>query len=436
MLRLLLPGIRIKRWILVAVTGMVLFAAGFSLAADPWWLQVRIYEAWERLTTHSFPERLPVIIGILLIVFGTSAVIYGVRTIIRAFTFVANPNLTRQQLVKALLEWHYPAPKLKIVGIGGGTGLSTLLRGLKEYPVDLKAIVTVSDDGGSSGRLRNGMDMPPPGDIRNCLVALAEAEPLMEKLFQYRFSESGTELDGHSLGNLMIAGLRQISGDFCLAIKEVSRVLAIRGRVLPSANRALVLHARMDDGTVAVGETAITASKGTINSIWIDPPDVQPLPEVLQAIADADVVIVGPGSVYSSLVPNLLIPGMARALAESQAIKFFICNVMTKPGESDHFNASRHLEAVLEHLPCENPFHYAIVNSLPPPSDVMTLYAEKGQSFVELDLERFKALGTLPVTGELLAITPLARHEPAKLARCILERVAEDTNLPEVLKRR
>jgi uncharacterized cofD-like protein len=279
--------------------------------------------------------------------------------------------------------------------------------------------------------------MPPPGDIRNCLVALADAEPLMEKIFQHRFAAGGSDdLDGHSLGNLIIAGLSSMTGDFREAIREASHVLAVRGQVIPSANQAFALKATMLDGSVVIGETAITACHGQIKSLTIDPPDVPPLPEALQAIEEADILIVGPGSVYSSLLPNLIIPGMAEAVVRSKAIKIFICNVMTQPGESDEFTASRHLQAVLEQLPCQNPFHYAVVNLQRPPQDVLAQYERKGQKFVEPDLARILSLGTIPITGSMLAETQLARHSPEKLARCILEKVAQDIRWPEILQRR
>ncbi|MHB9133548.1 MAG: gluconeogenesis factor YvcK family protein [Armatimonadota bacterium] len=439
MYRLLLPGIRLKRWILLILAGVVQFALGFSLLINPLWgLQARVtmWQAWVHITHKVMPEAVIVLFGSALLLTGLALVAYSTRQLIRAFTTIANPNATGKQLMQALIDRQAATSRLHIVGLGGGTGLSTLLRGLKVYPVDLTAIVTVSDDGGSSGRLRYNLDMPPPGDIRNCLVALAEAEPLMEKLFLHRFSADSKDLDGHSLGNLIIAGLRELTGDFNEAVQQASRVLAVRGRVLPSANRALVLKAIMEDGRVVTGETAITAAHGVIKSITVEPSDVQPLPEVLEAIREADIIIVGPGSVYSSLLPNLIIPGMAEAIAASPAIKFFICNVMTQPGESDDFTASRHLEAVLDLLPCRNPFHYAVVNLQRPPEQVAHFYAEKGQRFVEPDLARFTALGTIPVTSELLAHIHLARHDPERLARCVLEQVAADTNWPNILNRR
>jgi uncharacterized cofD-like protein len=310
-----------------------------------------------------------------------------------------------------------------VVGIGGGTGLANLLRGLKSHSVELTAVVNVSDDGGSSGRLRQELDMPPPGDVRSCLVALAETEPLMERLFQHRFLESTGHLNGHNLGNLIMAALQEMTGDFQHAVREASRVLAIRGQVLPSAAQALVLKAAMADGSVVEGETAIVAHPCPIKRVSVEPQHVEALPEVVQAIHDAEVVIVGPGSIYTSLLPNLVISGMAEALASSPATRVFVCNVMTQPGETDGFDAARHLEAVLEHLPGDNPFDYVVVNLQRPSAAVLFLYADQGQRFVEPNLERIRSLGSLPLTGHLLADMHLARHDPGKLARAIMDQV-------------
>ena len=428
MYRLLLPGLSIKRWILVNIAGMVVFAAGLSLVfwshhSPGEWLA----GSWHTFTKQVPPAGAPPAVGVLLVALGLGLVFWGTRRLIRSFTYAANPTTSGRELVMTMLKERRASPKVRIVGLGGGTGLATLLRGLKTYPVDLTAIVTVSDDGGSSGRLRADLDIPPPGDIRNCLVALADAEPLMETLFQHRFNLTSKDLNGHSLGNLIIAGLSEMTGDFEEAIRKASQVLAVRGTVLPSANRPLVLQATMTDGAMVEGETAIVAYAGNIASLRVLPTDVAPLPEALEALRTADVIILGPGSVYSSLLPNLLIPGMAEALAASAAVKIFICNVMTQPGETDEFSASRHLEAVLQHLPCENPFDYAVVNLQRPAPEVMALYAEKQQQFVEPDLARLRALGTVPVTGYLLADLHLARHDPEKLAHCILETIARAT---------
>ncbi len=440
--RLLLPGIRLKRWVLINLAGMTVFAVGFALLlpaqSNPH--QV-LWHVWRVCFLHPLPIPLAIGLGIGLMLAGLLLAGVGTRRLIAAFTQVADPRASNRQILQRLIDERRPSPRLRVVGLGGGTGLSTLLRGLKNYPVEMTAIVTVTDDGGSSGRLRMDLNMPPPGDIRSCLIALADAEPLMERLFQHRFALEGGDrgehsLDGHSLGNLIIAGLWDITGDFEQAVQEASRVLAVRGRVLPSADCPLVLTATMDDGQVVAGETAIIARHGVIASISIDPPDVPALPEALQAIREADVIILGPGSVYSSLLPNLLIPGMAEAIAAAQAMTFFVCNVMTQPGESDHFAASRHLAVMLQHLAGGNPFQYAVVNEQRPTPDILELYAGNGQYFVEPDLQQIHALGTIPVTGQLLADAHLARHDPDRLAHCILQTVAEANDWPELLNRR
>ena len=435
--RLLLPGIRLKRWVLVNFAGMLLFAAGFWLLVQSRWadrLSGSLLVGGGHAYAYAGAHVTIILLGVACVLLGLLLATLSTQRLIRAFTSITQPHASGRQLIRALLAKHDHSPRLRIVGLGGGTGLSTLLRGLKAYPAELTAIVTVADDGGSSGRLRTDMEMPPPGDIRNCLVALAEAEPMMEAIFQHRFVGGGAGLQGHSLGNLMIAGLSEMTGDFHEAIQLASRVLAVYGRVIPSANRALVLKATLADGEVIRGESAIAGHCSPIASISIEPEDTAPLPEALEAIQQADLIIVGPGSVYSSLLPNLIIPGMAEAIAASSAIKIFVCNVMTQPGESDAFTASRHLEAVLEQLPCKNPFHYAVINLQRPAAEVMSVYLAQQQQFVEPDLARVLALGTIPITGSLLADIHLARHHPDKLARCILEKIAEKTSWTDILK--
>jgi len=226
--------------------------------------------------------------------------------------------------------------QLRIVVIGGGTGLSVLLRGLKHEPVHITAIVTVADDGGSSGRLREEMDMLPPGDIRNVLTALADTEPLMEKVMQYRFS-TGTGLAGHNLGNLLLAAMNEITGDFVTAVKTLSGVLAVRGDVLPASTQSIRLKAEMTDGSLVVGESQIPLTGKEIKRVFLDPEDAVPLSEALLAIAEADAILIGPGSLYTSILPNLLVRGLFAAIKRSPAPKIYICNVMTQPGETDGY---------------------------------------------------------------------------------------------------
>ncbi|HZG56904.1 YvcK family protein [Paenibacillus sp.] len=307
----------------------------------------------------------------------------------------------------------------RIVVIGGGTGLSVMLRGLKKKPVDITAIVTVADDGGSSGRLRDELQMPPPGDIRSVITALAESEPLLSEMLQYRFS-NGTGLAGHSLGNLILAALRDITGDFVTGVRELSRVLAVRGSVLPASHDSIVLMAKMKDGAVVEGESKITKYGGRIERVYLQPQDVTPLPEAIEAIRAADAIVLGPGSLYTSVLPNLLVPGITDAIRESSAVKAYICNVMTQPGETDGYSVSDHVNAIAEHVGGRL-FDYVIVNNSDIPRRVRSLYAEKGADVVRLDLDALASLGYTTIADELIMFQGVLRHDANKLSRHIYE---------------
>jgi len=309
----------------------------------------------------------------------------------------------------------------RVVVIGGGTGLSVLLRGLKNQPLDLTAIVTVADDGGSSGILRTELQIPPPGDIRNVLIALADVEPSLSRLLQYRFPQ-GTGLAGHSLGNLILAAMKEIAGDFVSGIKELSRVFAVRGRVLPAAERAIVLKAEMEDGSMVTGESQIPLAGGKIKRVFLEPADVAPLDEAIDALREADAILIGPGSLYTSIVPNLLVPGIAQTIRESQAVKIFICNVMTQPGETDGFKVSDHLRAIRDHV--NHPlFHYVIVNNGAIPPQVQEKYAEKGAEAVQLDLDEVEAQGYKVIAERLVLYHTYLRHDAEKLSQHICQLV-------------
>src|SRR3954453_16640736 len=239
----------------------------------------------------------------------------------------------------------------RIVIIGGGTGLPVLLRGLKQYPVDITAIVTVADDGGSSGRLRDDLQIPPPGDIRNVLAALSDVEPLVEEMFQHRFKTSN-ELSGHSLGNLILAAMTSITGNFVHAIQEMSKILNVHGKVLPAANQSVVLHAEMEDGTIVSGESKIPYSGKRIKKVFMTPENIRPLPETIQAIRQADLIIIGPGSLYTSILPNLLVPCLGDEVCRSKAKKVYICNMMPQAGETHGYTASEHIKAIYDHMSC------------------------------------------------------------------------------------
>ncbi|MFC5651966.1 uridine diphosphate-N-acetylglucosamine-binding protein YvcK [Paenibacillus solisilvae] len=309
----------------------------------------------------------------------------------------------------------------RIVVIGGGTGLSVMLRGLKEKPLDITAIVTVADDGGSSGILRSELQMPPPGDIRNVLIALADVEPLLSDMLQYRFN-AGTGLTGHSLGNLMLAAMTDITGDFVSGVRMLSKVLAVRGRVLPAAGQAIVLHAEMADGMIVSGESNIPKAGQAIKRVFIEPADVEPLEEAVQAIREADAILIGPGSLYTSIIPNLLVPKLAQSIVDSDAVKMFVCNVMTQPGETDNYSVSDHLAAVHAHIG-HHLFDYVIVNDGEIPPQVQSKYAELGAKAVHLDLEEVTRRGYKVIADRLVLFKTYLRHDAARLSHHIYQLV-------------
>lgn len=305
----------------------------------------------------------------------------------------------------------------RVVVIGGGTGLSVMLRGLKEKALQITAIVTVADDGGSSGILRTELQIPPPGDIRNVLIALADVEPMLSKMLQYRF-ENGGGLAGHSLGNLILAAMKDITGDFVTGIKELSRVLAVRGRVLPAAEQAIVLSAELMDGTIVSGESQIPKSGGRIKRVFIDPPDVEPLPEALDAIREADAIVIGPGSLYTSILPNLVVPRIAEAIRTSTALKIFICNVMTQPGETDGYSVHDHMEAIQSHIGTQL-FDHVIVNNGVIPEQVLEKYAEQGAKAVQLDEDLLADSSCGVIADHLVLYQTYLRHDAVRLSNHI-----------------
>jgi uncharacterized cofD-like protein len=347
---------------------------------------------------------------------------------------------------------------LRVVAIGGGTGLSTLLRGLKRYVArpdrrstpdrrrgirleqtpktdelpappcpelpcvirELSAVVTVTDDGGSSGRLREDFKMLPPGDIRNCMVALSEDEHLLSKLFQFRFDQG--ELEGHSFGNLFVAALSHITGDFAQAVQMSSQILATRGKIFPATNTNVTLAAMMDDGSLVRGETNITASKQSIVELMLEPATADPLPDTLAAIANADLITLGPGSLYTSLITNLLVRGIPEALATSQATRVFVCNLMTQANESLGLTASQHIEKIMRHAGgAQSPiFDYALINTGPISAVRLEQYAREGQQPIEADLDAVRALGVEPVTGNFVHEGDVLRHDYDLLADKLL----------------
>jgi len=320
---------------------------------------------------------------------------------------------------------------IRVVAIGGGTGLSTLLKGLKQYTVragevppdgpfisDLTALVTVSDDGGSSGRLRRELGMLPPGDVRNCLVALSEDENLISKLFQFRFSSSG-DLEGHNFGNLFLAALTAMTGDFAVAVKEASEILATRGHILPATSANAQLEAIMDDGSHVLGETNINASQRRIVELQMVPANPEPLPQTLAAIAAADVITMGPGSLFTSLVTNLLVRGIPEAIADSRAVKVFVCNLMTEANESLNMKASDNIRAINDHSP-RKIFDYALVNSAPVSASMRERYAGEHAEQVEADIPAVEQLGVKCIAGNFIHESHFARHATERLCQEIM----------------
>jgi uncharacterized cofD-like protein len=319
---------------------------------------------------------------------------------------------------------------LRVVAIGGGTGLSTLLKGLKRFALtpaelavappgtpiicDLCAVVTVSDDGGSSGRLRKELNILPPGDIRNCIVALSEDEALLSRLFQHRFVK-GSGLEGHSFGNLFLAALTSITSDFAEAVRLSSEILLTRGHIYPATTSNVELEALMEDGTRVRGETKITASKGRIKELFLDPPDVEPLPQTLEAIARADLITIGPGSLFTSLIPNLMVRGIAQAIVNSSAVKVYVCNLMTQANESLGLTAADHILALNRHAQTDRIFDYAVINRTPLSQEMKAKYALEGASQIVADLQVIENLGVCPVLGDYLDEGLVARHAADRL---------------------
>jgi uncharacterized cofD-like protein len=358
-------------------------------------------------------------LGGLLMLLGAFLVVRSVKFALNHIVETLNPGLKTGK-VDVYLRRQQLAQGPRIVAIGGGTGLSTLLRGLKHYTSNITAIVTVTDDGGSSGRLIKDKGMIPPGDIRNCLVALADAEKSMTDLFQHRFKVDSGSLSGHSMGNLLIAALvDQARGDFEKAIETASDVLNIRGRVIPSTLEHVRLRAELDNGMEICGETAIVEAGHRIRRIHLDPEDCPPTKEALEAIRAADLICIGPGSVFTSLIPNLIVPGIMDALQKSAARKLYICNVMTQPGESDSFPASEHVTAILNNVE-GRVFDIAVVNTGLPTEDTLQKYRESGQHFVDPDVDRIRAIGLKVITGNFMSETDVVRHDPLRVAARIM----------------
>jgi uncharacterized cofD-like protein len=426
--RLVVGSAGLYRHLVVLVVSILIFAVGFGIsfnrAISP--VLVRFSEAWEDTLAYFIaPDQLPVFthfIGGGLLLFGLYLAYVSIKGFIATIVGTLTPS-TRGGMVNVYLQRQKLARGPKIVTLGGGTGLSTLLRGLKQHSSNITAVVTVTDDGGSSGRLKEEMGIIPPGDMRNCLVALADAEARMTDLFQHRFKDKSGSLSGHSVGNLLLAGLvEQAGGDVDGALRAASDVLAIRGRVLPSTTTQVQLRALMEDGTEICGETRIVGSKLRIRRMFLDPENAKPHPEALRAIQEADLIVIGPGSVYTSVIPNLLVPGISEALNEAKGHKVYVSNVMTQHGESDAFTAAEHVVAIqanVDQRVCDS----VLVNTAMPSQSAIEKYREFEQSWVQPDVDRIRTMGFKVIQADVMSETDYVRHDPIRLASILLEQV-------------
>lgn len=404
MFKWLYPGIGIKRWIGLSAFGVILVIIGsINLRTEEYWMLQ--------------------ILDTIVVASGIIILILGVKRMMHSLIVAVMPSSRGAGLVDILYLRKQLSRGPKIVAVGGGTGLSVLLAGLKEYTSNITAIVTVADDGGSSGRLRQQFDILPPGDIRNCLVALADAPALMRDLFQFRFDKN-SEFSGHSFGNLFITVMTRLTGDFEKAIKETSKVLALRGQVIPSTLDNVVLIAEHKDGSTTEGEDRIPKAHLAINKVYLRPNQSQATPEAIKAIEEAQIIVLGPGSLYTSIIPNLLIKGITDSIVASGAIKIYVCNAMTQPGETDSYSASDHVKALVRHSHGRI-IGYCIVNAGEISNDILDSYAKEGSYPVVNDTRKVESMGYRVVREDIIIAKDVVRHDPLKLAKIILGFIEE-----------
>lgn len=405
----LAPGLGLKRWILLAFAGGVLLVYSVIFAVGVLWSPVLMRGlgmGW--LENRHWAAVLLAVDGFVV---GLFALLYGGR---RVWLF----QRTTPESVGEIRAVSRLARGPRVVAVGGGTGLAALLRGLKTHTSNLTAVVTMADDGGSSGLLRRDMGMPPPGDLRSCLVALADDESMMSRLFQYRFPEDGG-LHGHSFGNLFMAALSEVTGDFEHAVRESTRVLKVRGRVLPSTLDDVVLHAQLEDGGRVSGQSVITKGDLPPRRVWLTPEAPHAVPQALAAITRADLVVLGPGSLYTSVIPNALVPEVRQALADARAWVVYVCNVMTEPGETDYYSAADHLDALHRHglAGCVDA---VLVNDAPLSPTALANYRRTGAAPVSVDAERIRAMGVKVIRAPVAVEDEVVRHDPERLAQALV----------------
>jgi uncharacterized cofD-like protein len=396
-LKWLLPGLFIKRWLLISAIGILFITSGLT-------------SFWQSTSLNN-------LFKITAIIFGLFLTFWGQNRVLNSIIQAVQPE-SKQDLVDVLLTHRRLNRGPKIVAIGGGTGLANLLRGLKQYSSNVTAIVTVADDGGSSGRLRQELGVLPPGDIRNCITALAKEESLLTQLFQYRF-QAGDGLKGHSFGNLFLTAMSDITGNLEKAIAASSKVLAVQGQVLPAILNDVRLWAELEQGQRIEGESKIAQAKGKIQTIGCIPAAPQALPATIEAIKSADFIILGPGSLYTSIIPNLLVPEIRDAIAQAQVPRIYICNIMTQPGETDDYTVSDHIKAI-DKVCGQKLFDAVLVNQTTPSWESLNKYAQEGSHPVILDREQIKLTERQVILAPFLdedLQTHTIRHHSQKLVR-------------------
>ncbi len=412
----LYPGIRIKRWIFLFVLSVLVLIAGLSGLLGNIFKNVRI----EAINIDKYILRLQRLkfADIAFMLLGFAGIILAIRRIYYSILTVVMPNKEEE-----FINIAHKRAKMKrgprIAAIGGGTGMPNVLKGMKEYTSNLSAIVTVADDGGSSGRLRKDYQVLPPGDIRNCIVALSDEETLLGKLFQYRF-QKGKDLAGHNFGNIFITALSNVVGDFSRAVKESSKVLAIFGEVLPVSLDNVTLKAKLTNGKMVKGESKITKAGGIIDRVYIEPSNCKPYQPAIDAIKHADIVVIGPGSLYTSVIPNLLVPGIKEALMNTKTLKIYISNIMTQNGETDNYRVSDHIKAIFKHTGGKI-IDYCIANNGVPKEELLKRYAKEKAYLVKIDKEEINKLGVSLIAGKLFSEGDFIRHDPKILAKMVMK---------------
>ena len=425
-LRWLLPGIKIKRYLLSIFIGILLLL--YSVAVVYFRFSTGSNTAFfKRIFLISIARKIPfgnyviIVIGFIILFFAVSLVVLGLRELVSSISSALMPEKNHNEIMNIVFERRKEDLKKRVVVIGGGTGVSTILEGLRDKFVKVSAVITVADSGGSSGRLRKEMGILPPGDLRNCLIALAGENSKIGKILSFRFREKNSCLDGHSLGNLMIAALTRMYGDFGDAVVELGKMLNIKGEAMPFTTDEITLCAEFEDGSVVKGEAEITEHKGKIKRIFIEPDTAKPYILALKRISEADIIVLGPGSLYTSVIPPLLLASLTDTLIRSKAKKVYICNIMTEPGETDHFTAFDHIR-VLENIVGKNVIDYALVNSGHINDYFIQRYRESGSEPVVFDATNFEKNGIKYIADNFVSERgDVVRHNSEKIAETIME---------------